>query len=108
MEVRETGSEKLRIPKAVSSPSEFSILFMRHSTASCFLPLLVATSHCRFWLPFLVAVSGCRFWLPFCMVSPSVPDYSGKQQIHRRRAKGEEMKAFRLKVLKPNRRLSKS
>ncbi len=57
MEVVETEFEKLRLEKAVSSPFEFLILFMRHSTASCFLPLLVAAS---------IAASRCRFWLPFC------------------------------------------
>jgi hypothetical protein len=56
MKMRETEFEKLRIAKAVSSPFEFLIFFMRHSTASCFLPLLVATSHFRSSLPHLVAV----------------------------------------------------
>ena len=43
------------------------------------IPHLFASSGCRFYCHIY-----CRFWLPFCTTSRTAPNYSGKQQIHRR------------------------
>ena len=68
----------------------FPIYLFAYSPSFFFFPLQVAAS-----IAASIALY-CRFWLPFCTASQSVPDYSGKQQIHRR---GAEVRRERLKLL---------